>query len=399
MTTEKSLKALFVGLGLLGTVVTWGRTAVDGTLAHVFVALDGADGKGGNHIFPGTKSALRDSFTGLPPLDYLLRTLVVFFWEAVDGSHPAVTATGLYFVGQLFPIIAAIYLDSLRVGNGASTFKPSLWFLLFGAAAIGCSGSVWALVYTATSPTTAGSISLDSLQSASLVSSPLAATLLMPAEILGYVVPIILMGLPSPTLVSNNFQQWTIVAWNTFPILMFAFVKVGEPVLNMLLPARRVSNSPTSKQAHLRAVRFVGAVSIIIGFAMHVAVVTVSISTTLFSPLFADKYVRELNLLSLATPPLSLTRGSTIGDGIWDFMVWDQVIGYSFVIIVFLVQLRNVLRLSDQLPQLSWATASAVCVLSSLLLGAGTTVMAISWLRDEILFDLATKETRPRKKA
>ncbi len=384
-----TLKAVFWGLGVLGTVLTWGRTALDGTVSHLLVVLHDS------HTLPGSGSPLLDKFTGIPPLDYLLRTLVVFFWEAIDGSHPAVTATGIYFVGQLFPIIIAIYLDGLRHANGPSLARPTIWFFVFGAAAIGASGAAWALAYTASSLTTSATVSAGDLRRASLVSSPRAAALLFPATVLGYVLPVILMGLPSPAVVSDEFRQWAIVLWNTFPLLMLVIVVVGERVLDKAISP---SSASTSYAAHLRVVRGLGALSIAVGFALHVAVVSVSVSTVLFPALFAHKYSRELTPWALGSLPLSLAAGDTVGDGIRGFMYWDQVIGYSLVLLVFLAQLRPALRFSE-FRHVGWAGLIAASAMFSLLLGPGTAVIAVSWLRDEILFSQHVREEeQPKKK-
>lgn len=112
---SQSVRTILYVLGLLGTLGTWGRAAADGSLVHLFNALHGAD----EYILPGANAALRKSFTGIFwPIDYLLNVLVIFFWEAVDGSHPAASAIGIYFLGQLFPILVAFYMDSLRAGHG-----------------------------------------------------------------------------------------------------------------------------------------------------------------------------------------------------------------------------------------------------------------------------------------
>ena len=116
MTDSQSTTTILYVLGLLGTLGTWGRAAADGTLVHLFYALHGAD----EYILRGAKAAaLRKSFTGIYwPIDYLLDVLVIFFWEAVDGSHPATSAIGIYFLGQLFPILIAFYMDNLRARQG-----------------------------------------------------------------------------------------------------------------------------------------------------------------------------------------------------------------------------------------------------------------------------------------
>jgi len=112
---SSNMKSILYTLGLLGTLGTWGRAAVDGTLVHLFHALHGPKG----YILPGTASHLRKNFTGIYwPIDYLLNVLIVFFWEAVDGSHPGTSAIGIYFLAQLFPILVAFYTDYSRQSQG-----------------------------------------------------------------------------------------------------------------------------------------------------------------------------------------------------------------------------------------------------------------------------------------
>jgi len=110
-----NVKFILYTLGLLGTLGTWGRAAGDGTLVHLFHALHGPK----EYVLPGTASLLRRSLTRIYwPIDYLLDVLIVFFWEAVDGSHPGTSAIGVYFLGQLFPILVAFYMDYFRQGQG-----------------------------------------------------------------------------------------------------------------------------------------------------------------------------------------------------------------------------------------------------------------------------------------
>ncbi len=105
------MKYIFYALGFLGLLNTWGRLAIDGTLLHLFHALHGTK----DYILPGTTSLLQRNFTGIYwPIDYLLNILIIFFWEAVDGSHPATSAIGIYFLSQLFPILVAFYTEYFR---------------------------------------------------------------------------------------------------------------------------------------------------------------------------------------------------------------------------------------------------------------------------------------------
>lgn len=116
MNTILNAKTLLCALGVVGFLGTHGRTGADGSTALITEALDSPT----PYDLPGTHFALRKTFTGIPPVDFIIRMLVLFWWETIDGSHPTTSAIGLYFLGQLLPCIVVTYLNALR-GN-----KPSL---------------------------------------------------------------------------------------------------------------------------------------------------------------------------------------------------------------------------------------------------------------------------------
>lgn len=110
----KGANITFCVLGILGFYSTWGRTIIDGTLARLLTALH--DSK--PFCLSGTHEPLQTHITGLYwPVDYLLNLLILFFWEAVDGSHPTTSLVGFYFAGQHLSIVVAHYVDSYRRGN------------------------------------------------------------------------------------------------------------------------------------------------------------------------------------------------------------------------------------------------------------------------------------------
>lgn len=113
-------KALFIALSALGTFAVWGRNILDGSFAQLSAALE-LHGSS-EYILPGAKEALA-SFTGIAPLDRQLGIFILFFWGAVDGSHPAASAVGIYFLGQYLSVLTAMYIDGLRKGNGSGVGK------------------------------------------------------------------------------------------------------------------------------------------------------------------------------------------------------------------------------------------------------------------------------------
>lgn len=397
-TKPHSIRAVLYTLGLLGTAGTWGRAAMDGTLVHLFYALHGAD----EYILPRTKVALRKGFTGIYwPIDYLLDVLVIFFWEAVDGSHPATSAIGIYFLGQLFPILVAFYVNSFRAakGSGASLIRfvlflkginysflqhnrPTLWLLSFQMCSLGCAGFAWALAYTASSQTTSRSLSSSRLRTASLA-PPQMTLLMLPALVFGYVVPGIAMALPSPGIVTHNSKQLAVAFWNLYPLLVLLILK-SLGAITPIFPSRWNYQSTTSPRAHLQAVRLVNCVSLVMSSTVHIGVSAISISTVLFSTLFHAKHAKDLSPGSITLPPLSITQGTTVGDGVRSFFLWDQAVGYPVMILVMMLELRTA-AVAQGLP-ISWAKLFGIAVLTSFIAGPGSACLVLSWLRDEMLF-------------
>ncbi|KAL9124508.1 MAG: hypothetical protein Q9217_006162 [Psora testacea] len=382
------MRTVLYVLGLVGILGTWGRTAVDGTLVNLFYALHGAD----EYVLPGSKAVLRKNFTGIYwPIDYLLNVLVIFFWEAVDGSHPAASAIafaqdrGLGLVSSgLLPAPKSLldHLDTHFLPH-----RPTLWLLSFQMCALGCTGFVWALAYTSSSPTTSRSLSSNALQSASLL-PPQMTLLIFPALIFGYVVPTILMALPSPGIVTNNFQQLAVVVWNLYPMLVLVILKVFTSMLSGL----RNDQSASSPREHLRSVRLISCLSLIMSSAVHIGVSAVSTSTALFPTIFTAKYAQELSPGRLILPPLSIFQGGSVGDGVRSFFWWDQVAAYPIVILVMMLELHTAV-VARGLPT-NRVKSAGMAVMISCIAGPGSACLALSWLRDEILFGEIEESSR-----
>lgn len=108
---SKNLKTVIYALGILDNLRKGGRAAADGSLTHLFHALQGANA----YILPGIKESSQTSSTGIYwPIDYFSDVLVILFWEALDGSHPTASDFGMYFPAQLFPNIVTMYMARVR---------------------------------------------------------------------------------------------------------------------------------------------------------------------------------------------------------------------------------------------------------------------------------------------
>jgi hypothetical protein len=242
-----------------------------------------------------------------------------------------------------------------------------------------------ALWYIASSPLVLKGVQLANIQIASLA-SPLAILLVIPSLMVGYAGTAVAMGLASPGLISTNSKQLAIVAWNLFPILVstihWILSRLGDSVFGYY------STAPDSKGAarsHIRAVRVTNCIALFTSCAFHIAVTSLSITALLFPNLFASEYLSELRPATLFVPPLSFTRGTTVGHGVRSFLLWDQVIGYSVMTLVAVLQLRTVMVAKGM--RFSWIKIVIGAVAGALFLGPGSVCLLINWRRDEILFD------------
>ncbi|KGO77078.1 hypothetical protein PITC_006860 [Penicillium italicum] len=382
------LKPTLYMLGLLGTYHTWGRTIADGTLVHLLGALHG----GKEYILPGTDSPLRTSITGIYwPIDYLLDILIVFFWEAVDGSHPATSAIGIYFLAQYFSILTGIYVDSLRLGQSRAItpVRTMLWLLLFQLTATACTGSFWALWHITASPLIGENVSLPELQRRSMAASwPL--LLVFPSLAVGYVLPAVAMALPSPTIVSNDFQQLALVAWNVFPFNVF----LVHQALRVIFPSSPATS--ISASAHRKAIRILSVVSMLVSFTVHVVLSSISLTTLLFPSLWAPGFISDFLPAALVIPPVSFTRGTTVGDGVRSFLLWDQVFGYMVAILIAWLQLHTVLVARGK--RLGWVKSVVWIVGGAAIAGPGSVCLAINWTRDEFLLNSEDIQRAGQKK-
>ena len=284
----------------------------------------------------------------------------------------------------LFPL-SQTEKTSIAHLDHAEHHRSTFWLLAFQACSLGAIDFLWALSSIASSPLLSSSLSLTALRNASLL-PPQRTLLILPALLLGYWLPAALMSLPSPGVVSNAFQQWAIVAWNRYHLLGYALFRVFAAVVSVASEKRTdAPPAASTRGGHLKAVRLVSGVAILVGFILHIAVLTLAISSSLFPALFNPSYASLLSLSSLFLPPLSIAQGKTVGDGVRGFMLWDQLAGYAVMLLVAVLELRTVVKARKW--ETNWMKSLGFVVFGCLLIGPGSTYLAIRWAGDEDLFE------------
>ncbi|KAK6858153.1 hypothetical protein PG995_005852 [Apiospora arundinis] len=360
----------------IGIVQLWGRTVIDGTLLNLFSALHGP----APYLLPGTQTPLRSTFTGIYPIDYLLRVLVVFFWEVADGSHPSSSAIGLYFLGQYFSVLVVFYLENVRHGTGSGLLR----LVSSPPTGIGCTGPLWALSHIRHLPGSRRNHLLRAeLQRLSLVPRHV-PVMLLAALTIGYATTAFSMMLPSPRTISHETKQIALAVWNVFPIWVFAAWTVLRFTVHSSARIPQSSTATVHNTALTKAtLSSVYIPSLILSSLSHTAILGVSMSTYLFPVIFRPEYLTDLHPSNVFLPPLTVVAGETVGDGTRSFMLWDQLFGYSSVILVMLWQLHSVADLVGN--NLSWLKLIAVSAITSSIIGPGSCCLLICWYKDSLL--------------
>ena len=270
--------------------------------------------------------------------------------------------------------------------------RPLPWLLAFQMMGAAVAGPWYALQYLTDSPVVAGPAPGNHARG--FLAAPSASMIVPVALAIGYVLPAILMALPSPQPVSNGFQQMAVVAWNLFPVLV-SLVQTALETSSSMLGLVPATKKP-SPQQHLRAVRVAYVCGLIVSAASHIAIVSLSATTVLFPFFYQAEYIHAFSPKALIVPPTSWASVANIGEGVRGFLLWDQVWSYATMLLLALVQLARVAPASVKSFGTLRLTLSVL--VGIVVAGPGSVCMVLNWIGDESVIqqDLAAADGEER---
>ncbi|KAH9222512.1 hypothetical protein DL95DRAFT_454518 [Leptodontidium sp. 2 PMI_412] len=369
-----SMKWTLYTLGLIGFYGTWIRSALNGALSILFRSL---------HVtgtLPGGQLPLKTSLTGIYwPLDYLLDMLIVFFWQAVDGSHPTTSLFSLYFAGQHIAVIVTMYVDSYKSNRSYSwKLSPTLWLYVFQATAVATSGP-WFVLLTLAANGTSTSFTSSKANAKSIKFIPLTV-------IFGYILLVIGMAIPSTgprAIISPETQQVAVAVWNVFPIFTGLLQWTFQTMFSSSEDTKTTPRKPSPNNADLlSALRRTYAFAIFCSFATHAAALTIIFSIVLFPTMFSASAIQTLHPGAIFKLPLSHAEVHSMGVGALHFLQWDLFVGFTTVLVPAAAKYRRSMGASG--GNEGGLTVVVLKVLAAVLLvGPGATCVGLKWLDDE----------------
>jgi hypothetical protein len=325
--------------------------------------------------------AMKQSYTGIGPVDNQLTILVSFFYTAIDGQRGDISLSFLCLGSHVIASWVLIALEGQRTGNQGKAIITSTTLLGLAVAIVGFA-VIAPLLFAYqlyASPTVMTPAAYPTLPK-----SPLSVALIPIGILIGFGFPSLVMTFPAPSVLSFETKQlWTGIqqGW-TF------WIYLATLALTIVISAARPSSYAASTEETTLKVkknmRRIYLFAIASGAAAHLVPLLLCSLATLFPLLFAEPYASQLelgNVFSLANPFGNLKAGSLADGALW-FLQWDTFVGAASVLL-WALTLRSTSRIQELTPS-QWVMEGSKILALSLIAGPTVTAVIAIWARDEL---------------
>jgi len=176
-----------------------------------------------------------------------------------------------------------------------------------------------------------------------LLVSSLDLRILPLSVILGYIIPSILMALPSPSIVSPAAHQWYIASWQVFPLWAIGAHWSVKFVLGRILKDDINKRPPTSLGAtYLSTAKHVYRFALALCMLTYIPVIAIILIPSWVFPDISPTFtlISHCGFLEVFVPyfPLLSHQVPTLAAGALNFLQWDLYVGsMSFLLWVILL--------------------------------------------------------------
>lgn len=304
---------------------------------------------------------LKRTFTGIPQIDSTLSRLVCGLSGFVSGSNATMKLQCFYFLANILPMVYIMTVEGYRNGNHlALVSMPVVFGIAYQLFGIGMVAPLYFLLSMYT-----GSRKIYTRTTGRAIHSTVAKGLL-PAVLLGYVIPALAMFIPHD---SNISKQNTIAFWLASPVYVAGLTWVFSRVVE------RISSKPTAS-LDWELFGNKDLVPLQAGYAMVIAATT---ATHLCSILYAR---------SNASVSLVPTVGA-VGEngGIYDWFKYNMVLYFAAILVWCLYSVFELRRLGYVTTEKAMKAAVAVLV-GQVTVGPGATYAGLWAWREDVIASL-----------
>ncbi|KAF4612950.1 hypothetical protein D9613_010905 [Agrocybe pediades] len=322
----------------------------------------------------GDAVPLRLKFTSTP-LDGLVSRLTPFYWPLITGAMPELNLVGIYMGAQVVASEVLLLVDGERTGNRGRIFSYStIWSLVWQNVPWGLVQPIYNAIHLITGPAKPPSTVSVSGNVKAISTIPWAITI-------GYIVPSVLMSLPSPQLISHETHQAFLFIWQFFPL----WVGLAHVVLKAF-----VGFSSDSQRTSLSALRRTYAFGLVVAGASHFSILFYVLALT-FGPPNVKGIITSVippsfvptnpSLVFSPFPPFTSPQAkvSRVEVGIASLLQYDTIFaGFSSLLLAS--------YLASRVSGTSSSGGFVRAVAYTLLFGPCGAALAVMWKKDEGVF-------------
>ncbi|KUJ12875.1 uncharacterized protein LY89DRAFT_687812 [Mollisia scopiformis] len=333
-------------LSLLGLYGTWALGFSNGLFSSIISLLEDPEAS-----LPGTDELLLRSYTGLGWVDNQLAVLVTFFAPVLDAGtgREALLLFSLYGLGQFGGVWTLMVMESLRVGNrGLAVSFIGTIGLIFQNISYTITTPLWLMLHLLTSPVSKPFPGTHA--NGVLLIQPWDLRILPFSITISYLLPSILMGLPSPAFFSTQTHQRWIALWQAFPlwtVLTHYLLRTTiQWISNRIYKVDPKARTPAPQGAsYLNNAKWVYQFVIGLCMATHLLVLLITTLPSWLFPSFSPLLTRlgKETLSSVYVPyfPSLSHELSSFAEGVHTFLIWDLYIGSTAFVLWAVLLYRN----------------------------------------------------------
>ncbi|EKG11619.1 hypothetical protein MPH_11112 [Macrophomina phaseolina MS6] len=310
---------------------------------------------------------LKETYTGIPTIDSTLSLLVWCFSNGVSGDEPSQRLQCLYFMVMLLPIALIWTIEGYRNGNyGSLVSLPVVFgafYQLFGIAKV-------APIYYLISIYTSSNILYTRTTGRPIHSS--VAKALLPALLIGFVLPTALMFLPYD---DPSTHQIFVALWQPFPLYVAMLTATISALIRYLSPTEALDTEMFDRK----------------DLAPLSAAYAFAFCTTAATHLCTLVYLASSSTLSVASaffnlqpPGLPVTHP---GKSVFAFFKWDMVLCFAAVFVWCLYSVFE-LRRVGYITTKQAVVAAVVTAVAQVVVGPGAAYVGLWAWREGVIAGL-----------
>lgn len=248
---------------------------------------------------------------------------------------------------------------------------------------------IYMATHLITSPTISSHKSSDFLFDVSeLASIPL-------SMLIGYIVPAILLGLPSPSVLGFDLKQAFMAIWQVFPIWVGLLQQIIPSVMSRCgITSRNLTHQEDAKMRWISTARVVYMVLFFFSGAIHISTMTLMASSEFFPGLFQPEHPFDASRVFMPISVSASTKMPSIGSGALQLLQYDFFVGSAAFVIWTSALLLNMHRNKTSLWR--WLTQAFGFTVLTAVAGPFGYAVACIWTRDELVFARSTDERKEK---